>query len=307
MPSRPTRALRAAALTLTLLAPALVAAEPPPGLAQPSLSLSAEGLDDRLRGGGTSREAALMLRGSLPLLERTRVEDGGVAGWSLSVQGEARAVALDLAEVDGAARFLRLGAGLTGSWAPSPRDAYVLQLGAFVAEQVALLGSAQLHPRAVALGVHRAGGGLRLLYGAGYTYDFGRGLPIPLLGAIWRVAPQWQLDVLLPVVVRATWSASDALALDFGTGVAGEQFRDRVVAPAGSPEPGPLEQLHILRLRLGGGCRVATWRGARVTLDAGVEGSRLDTGLSRRTAVGGYLVAALLVGGRGAAGPFGER
>lgn len=309
MGPRRTSVPRAITVALLLSAPLVAAAAEAPAFAQPSLSLSAEGLDDRLRsGGGTAREAALTFRGSLPLVERVRLQGDGFDAWSVAAQAEARAAWFDLPEVDGAARFLRLGAGLAGSWVPSRDDSFMLQLGAFVAEQTSLLGSAQVRPRAVALGTHRASDTVRLLYGLGYVYDFGRGLPIPFLGAIWRMAPAWRLDVLLPVVARATYTASDAVSLDFGTGIAGEQFRYRASNPAGTPEPGPLELLHVARLRLGAGCRVVLSGAARLVFDTGVEGSRIDTGLSRRDAVGAYLTASLLLGGRGAGGgPFGER
>ncbi len=79
------------------------------------------------------------------------------------------------------------------------------------------------------------------------------------------------------------------------------------MSPAGSAGPGPLELLHVARLRLGGGCRIAVAHGVRLDLDAGAEGSRIDTGLSQRRGLGGYLTASLVLGGRGGAGPFGER
>jgi hypothetical protein len=301
---------RAPLVALALLLAHPAAAQESPRPAQASLTLSAEGLHDQVRdGGGTARAAALSLRGALPVVDRVRREADGFSAWGLAVQGEARAVGLELPEVHGTGRFLRLGAGLAGSWIPSPRDVFWLQAGAFVAEQESLLGSAEVHPRLVAVGMHRASDTLRLLYGVGYTYDFGRGLPIPFLGAFWRLAPAWRLDVLLPVVVRATWTASDAVSLDFGTGVAGEQFRYRAASASGAPDPGPLELLHVVRLRLGAGCGIALSRGARLHLGAGLEGSRLDTGLATRNAAGVYVTAALRLGGRGpgAGAPFLER
>jgi hypothetical protein len=310
MVSSPARARLAALGALLACAPVAraVAAEPPAAPPRASLTLIAEGLRDRTRAGGdTAREAALGVRGRLPVLTRVgRDDEGRPSELGLALDAEARAVALDFPEADGVARFLRLGAGVSGAWAPSPRDSFRLQLGAFVAEQVALLGSAQVHPRAVFVGTHRAGDDLRLLYGLGYTYDFGRGLPIPLLGLVWRMAPRWRLDALLPVVVRATYAASDRFSVDFGTAVAGEQFRYRVATPAGAPE-GPHEILHIARLRLGPGCGIALAPGARLAVAAGVEGSRIDSGLGTRTLVGVYVTAALRLGGHGAGEPFLER
>lgn len=300
MPTRPSLAW------LALLAwTRALAADPAPAPAA-SATVSAEGLHDRtIDGGRTSREAALGIRGRLPLVESVRREGGGLSAWALAADLEVRGVALDLPEADGVARFLRLGAGLSATFLRSPSDAYRLQIGAFVAEQRALLGSAQLHPRVVAVGIHRASEALRVIYGVGYTYDFGRGLPIPFLGAIWRMAPAWRLDVLLPVVVRATWTASDAVSADFGTTIAGEQFRYRAAAPPGAE--GPLEMLHVARLRLGAGCTVALSRSLRLAVGGGVEGSRVDTGLATRTAGGAYLSAALRIGGRAGGEPFLDR
>lgn len=312
MRSHPVRSLTVTFVALLAAAPAAPAraADPQagaPGLPGRSLTVVAEGLHDRTRDGGdTAREAALGVRGRLPLVTRVAAGEGGPSLWGIAVDGEARAVALDFPEADGVARFLRLGAGVSGTWAPSPEDAFRLHVGAFVAEQVALLGSAEVHPRAVLIGTRRWSPDLRLLYGFGYTYDFGRGMPIPFLGASWRMAPAWRLDVLLPIVVRATWTVSDALCLDFGTGVAGEQFRYHVATPPGAPE-GPRELLHVARLRLGGGIAVAIARGVRVAVGAGLEGSRIESGLATRTALGAYVTAAVRLGAGGAGEGFLER
>jgi hypothetical protein len=180
---------------------------------------------------------------------------------------------------------------------PSLQSTYWVQVGAFVSEQTAILFDAlRLRPHVLVLASYRASDHLRLLYGAGYTYAAGRGLPLPFLGAAWRFAPAWRLDVLLPVQVRVTWTATDRVSVSGLTRLAGDLFRYRAHGPSGQVE---LQDLRIARLRLGVAGQYALSKRTFLELETGAEGASIDTGLSRRSAVGAYVGASLGYGSAG--------
>lgn len=247
-----------------------------------SLTISASGARDGAD--GPIRSGSLSLRAGTELLVRPSVDaEGRMSAWGLFGQADARAFTTDLSVVEGDRRFFRIGSSLGAFYASPARNLYSVQAGAFVAEQGALLGSAQLHPYGRALGTYRASDGVTLLYGLGYTYDFGRGLPLPFLGVAWRPAPAWRMDVLLPVTARVSWRASQGVTLALGSSVAGDRFRYRA---KGDPQD---ETLRLARVRLGVSARYALSRRTHVGAEVGVEGARIDTGLSTQTAAGGYV------------------
>lgn len=260
------------------------------------LTLSLEGWRDRTTTGGeeTVQAGAISLRGSVRLAGGMRRSPDGFSAWGLTGHADARAVAIDLPEVDGEARFLRLGVALGASYLPSPRTSYTLQAGAFVSEQVRLLGSPRVHPRLLAIGTYRAGEGLRFLYGAFYTHDLGSGFPIPFAGVAWRMAPAWELNVVLPVAVRVSWKPQDALSVSAGATAAFDRFRYR--ARVGSADEG-IKDLRLIRARLGLSCEGRLSPGARVGVDAGVERSWIRTGVSSHQAVGLYAGVSVGLGG----------
>jgi Domain of unknown function (DUF6268) len=262
-----------------------------------SLALSFDGQRYRERGpgGATFGDGSLAIRGSTALAGSTRVAGEDFSAWGLAGEADARYFTPDLPDIEGDARFLRLGAAVSAIYAPSARNAFRLQAGAFVAEQAKLLGSAQVHPRVLALGAHRESDRLRWLYGFGYTYSWGRGLPLPFLGVGWRFAPAWRLDVLAPVRASVTWSRSDRFSLSGELAVKGDQFRYDAIDASGAVSE---QLLHIARVRLGVSGSHALSQGVRVELETGVERASVDTGLSDRKAFGGYLGASMVFGAR---------
>lgn len=57
------------------------------------------------------------------------------------------------------------------------------------------------------------------------TYQFGRGLAVPVVGGIWRVNPRWSLSGTLPFSVAASYRVRDNLGLRFLLGFAGNRYR----------------------------------------------------------------------------------
>jgi polyhydroxybutyrate depolymerase len=270
-----------------------------------SLALRAVGARDRFTDGGgasSTRSALLSLRARTTLFGRFRLDRDGPRASGFLVGIDGRAFTTDLPAVSAGDRFYRLGVSLGGFYLTPQRNLFWIQAGLFVAEQSQLLDDPRWHVYGVGLGTARVAATARLVYGLGYTFDFGRGLPLPFLGVDWRCAPAWRLDVLLPVLARLTWRATTAWSLTLGTTVAGDIFRYRASDALGTGQE--IRDLRIARLRAGGGARYAFTPGVRGELELGVEGASIDDGLGARRAGGGYLTAALVLG-RGGDGPDG--
>ena len=299
--------LASVSAALAVSASAADAVAPPgaaPGLlerpsSRSALLLSVGGAYDRSGGAvDVLRSGSISARGSATIATRTHVGLDGTRTWGLVGAADARVVGLDLPVVEGTRRFFRFGLSLGGFYVSPGRNLYWLDLGAFVAEQGSLLGSPAVHPRAIALGTHRTSEAFTLLYGVGYTHNYGLGLPLPFLGAAWKFAPAWRLDVLLPVSARVTWRVAHDLSVGGGTGIAGDAFGYQ---PVGTTSPDEARTLRIARLRLGVFGRYALSRASYLRLDAGVEGTRVDTEIAVDHLGGGYVQLALGLGSPGPA------
>jgi hypothetical protein len=266
-------------------------------LSRSSLSAHAVGARDRFASAGRSaRSGALDLRASSTILGQLHIDAAGVRASGLVVAIEARALHTDLPVVADDDRFYRAGASLGAFHLSSGRQLYWLQAGVFVAEQGQLFDDPQ--PRAYGLALARTplSDATTLSYGLGYTFDFGRGLPLPFLGLGWRWSPSWRLDLLLPVMARVTWQVAPPLSLAFGTRAAGDIYRYRASDAAGGSVT---RQLRIARLRAGASARWTVAPGVRLELELGAEGASIQDGVGSQRAGGGYLRTGLLLGGSG--------
>lgn len=276
---------------------------PAPSLDRPidrrSLLVSFDG--ERLRdpGGDALRAGSLDVRASTSLAGRVHLDRDGLEAWGLFGQAEARAFAVDLPGIAGAARFLYLDLALGLLWAPSARDDVWFQGGGFVADQVSLLGSPELHPHGSVVASHRFDRRLRVLYGFGYDYTFGRGLPLPLLGVDWSFAPAWSWTTVLPVQSVVTWRGPDGLELGGGATARGDYYQYEAQEGAARGE----QALSVARIRLGVAARQQLSPSTFFRVELGVEGAQVDAGSGRRRAGGAYLDLAL---GLGTPSPFEE-
>jgi hypothetical protein len=267
-------------------------------LARTALTLSIGGAHDSSTGGDeTLRSGWISARGSTMIAGAAHVGADGARAWGIIGGADAQLFGIDLPVVEGARQFFRLGLSLSGFYVSPDRNLYWLDAGAFVAEQGSLLGAPTVRPRVLALGTIRTSETLILLYGAGYTYDFGRGLPLPFLGLDWRFAPAWRLDMLLPVSAQVTWRAANDISLGGRAAITGDVFDYQPLGTTGSDEA---RLLQIARFRLGVFARYALSSTSYLRLDVGVEGTRIDTGGAVERANGGYLQLAF---GLGSAGP----
>ncbi len=292
----------AATSSTAAVAPPAPGERPAPELEIPfsrsSLSLRAVGATDRFtEGPSTARTGSVSLRASTTLLGNLSLGRDGPRGSGMVLGLEGRALHTGLPVVADDDRFYRLGLSLGAFHLASARRLYWVELGAFVAEQSRLLGEATPRVFALGLGTAPLTESATLIYGLGYTFDFGRGLPLPFLGLAWRWSPAWRFDLLVPVLARVTWRATDALSVMLGSAVAGDIFRYRGADAAGNQET---RLLRIARLRTGLGGRYSLAPGVRLELEGGVEGASIEDGLTTRRAGGGYLRASVILGRGGA-------
>ncbi len=105
------------------------------------------------------------------------------------------------------------------------KNLYVASVGATAAEDEETIGSPTGRFFGAGLVAHRLGKKTTLIYGGAFTYVFGRGLPLPIIGAIWRLNPKWNLTAMAPFNFVAHYRATDKVSMRIRTGAAGNRFR----------------------------------------------------------------------------------
>ncbi len=97
--------------------------------------------------------------------------------------------------------------------------------GVSFGEDEAISGSPSYRFWGGAAATHKMGKKSTLLYGGAVTYTFGRGLALPIIGAIWRLNQKWSLTAFAPFYVVAGYTATDNVTFRIRTGPAGNVFR----------------------------------------------------------------------------------
>ncbi|HEU4401345.1 MAG TPA: hypothetical protein VFT43_04500 [Candidatus Polarisedimenticolia bacterium] len=126
------------------------------------------------------------------------------------------------------ARQRRLETGalrFSGLFLGRSKNLYWGSIGASVAEDEETIHDAKARFSAIGLGTHRLSGRVLLLYGGAFTHQFGRGLALPLFGAIWTLDPKWTLTGALPFSVVARYRWRRDLDLRLRLTVAGNRYR----------------------------------------------------------------------------------
>lgn len=110
-------------------------------------------------------------------------------------------------------------------WLSRGRELYLVSAGASFAEDQDTLSD--LKPRFFGLfvGTHRFNPETALLYGGAFTYVFGRGLPLPIIGVRWRINPKWTLTGMVPFTVDARYAARRDLAVRIRLAPQGNLYR----------------------------------------------------------------------------------
>jgi hypothetical protein len=138
----------------------------------------------------------------------------------------------------------RLYSGLlaaSGVWLSRSNNLYVASAGGSFAEDDRTIHDAQARFYALFLGTHRIREWITLVYGGAATYQFGRGLALPVVGVVWWINPKWTLVGTLPFSAAALYRIRDDLGLRLLVGFAGNRYRfanerDFPNQPLGQPQ-----------------------------------------------------------------------
>jgi hypothetical protein len=152
--------------------------------------------------------------------------------------------------------FASLGVSVVGEW-DSPRALGWLPSGFFV-------------------GTHKLDQSLRLLYGAAFSFAYGRGLPLPILGLSWKISDSSSLLAILPFILKYKARLSQTFDFNAFLTPAGTQSRFRNKGSYASSSESTLT-LKEQGFRLGGGVTYKASHNWKLTAEAGVLGARKYT------------------------------
>lgn len=179
-------------------------------------------------------------------------------------------------------------------WLSKGHELYIASFGATFAEDDKTINNVQPRFFGTFLGTHRFTPKTTLLYGGSFSYVFGRGLPLPILGARWRLSDKWTLTGMLPFVIDARYRARDDIAIRIRLSPQGNQYR---FSNQGEfPGQDDTLRLRINQPRLIGELEWKATRGFALIVQGGVTRARkfsiLDTDnndiLAGTTASAGY-------------------
>ena len=132
----------------------------------------------------------------------------------------------DITFLTGAQRQLYSGVlAASGVWLSRSNNLYVASAGGSFAEDDRTIHDAKWRSYALFLGTHKIREWITLVYGGAATYQFGRGLALPVIGMVWWINPKWTLIGTLPFSVAATYRIRDDLGLRLLLGFAGNRYR----------------------------------------------------------------------------------
>lgn len=221
------------------------------------------------------KEALLDARASIPLYSRLSINlrKREFDGLFVLAQLGAAGYTLDPQVAGGPDRFYRFSAGASLAWLNTWPALLTFYAGARVAESEDTLSDPSLRPLALALATHRLAPGFALIYGAGFTYHLGRGLPLPFLGFAWEFTPDWSWLTLLPASTYVQYRANADWQFALGVALDGDTFGYQATDDAGQPAS---HTLGVARLKFLGRLTYGGRRDPQLRFDVGVQGTRVD-------------------------------
>lgn len=165
--------------------------------------------------------------------------------------------------------LLRAAAGVAATWLTRGLELFGLAGAVAFAEEESSLEHARPLPLVVGFGAHPFSRDFVLLYGAGFTWAFGRGLPLAFVGFTWCFSPGWNLQAVLPVLLRTRYRASSSWDLGLVLGVHGSQFS--LVNDGLLPGEGQRLRFGVTGARLGFEARYQASPDLRLDLEIGLR------------------------------------
>ncbi len=176
--------------------------------------------------GGQYSEAGAGIRSTLPLVASdlgNKQKDNSF--YQLLVMAKADMERPNISFLSRTHILYKANAAISGIALTPGRNFYLLSLGLGFSEDDRTISQLNLRGNAFFLGSARASESLLFLYGLGFTYSTGKGLPIPLLGIQWDFEEDWTLQILLPCYVRVQYQANEDLAFKAFVKASGDRTR----------------------------------------------------------------------------------
>jgi len=178
-------------------------------------------------------------------------------------------------------RFYQGNASVVGLFIKDLKNFFLAAGGASFAEDEDTLDEMELRPSFLGMGVHKMEFRVALIYGAAFSYVFGRGTFFPILGLSWKMTPDWTLTTILPLFVKVTHPLTPDLRLGFILGVTG----DRTRFDNDGAFPGRADTLHlrVVKVNLGTELNYKVTKDLNLFGEAGILGGRKLTFLDGKT------------------------
>lgn len=138
---------------------------------------------------------------SIPLLTKAQVTDNGLKFFLLSFSANANIDNMQLSILPASRTFLAFNSSINGIYRASRKSLWLSKaIGSYFEDQITInkpilrMSGFAMYRRSVSKGFFYLTGGV-------YSFSYGKGLPLPLLGAGWRFANQASLTVILPISI----------------------------------------------------------------------------------------------------------
>jgi opacity protein-like surface antigen len=168
-----------------------------------------------------------------------------------------------------------LDAGVSGVHVLNPRNQITWSIAAGFSEDDSTVSSPKIKETGRVVAAYRKSDSLTLLYGGGYSFDFGQGRFLPVLGFHWRPHPGTTVSVVGPFSGHVQQRISQRLMVGAQAGVSGNQYHIANNEQFSSPTDNLY--LRLKEVRFGGQVGVRLNRSVSLLGDAGVATARTLT------------------------------
>jgi len=229
-----------------------------------------------LAGGGCGGEYGATtgsLGANIPLGKTHIRTEGRVRAWQLLANVRFDGESADLTFLNESPRKLYDGGlNLAGLWLTEKSNLWLVSAGASYAEDTLTMFHPSLRFSALAVVAHPSSAKWTWLWGGAFTYQYGRALPLPLVGFLWKPSDRWLVASIVPITIRAAYTATEHLTVQIGAGVHGNAYR---LSNNGLfPQEPDTVFFRYVELRLTGGIEYRVGPHLTLAAEGGVAGAR---------------------------------